>query len=180
MLGMSSEPSPFDVLGLPARLTATEELTAAYVSARREWFSKQFDPETMLVAHEKIVAIDEAYQSLRDTRRQSAILRETRKRPRPAGAEPSTGPARESSPPSPEMPRVVNRSKIVRELLRQAQQLVSKTKVPLADDIKAQMTRSAFDQGVDFTDAEEIVDRIAREVEIGVRPRTTRRPPAGS
>ncbi len=175
---MASEQSPFELLGLPAKAVAPETLSAAYIKTRQEWFFRQFEPATMIAAHSKIRAIDEAYQALRDPRRQTALLREAHQKPRKPISENTDN--INSTAPAVEPVRSVNRMKIVRELLRQAKDIVAKSKAPLGESTIEQMTRSAFDQGIDYADAEEIVERIVREVEIGLRPRNTRKPNGSS
>ncbi|MBY0586432.1 J domain-containing protein [bacterium] len=174
---MPDSMSPFELLGLPISATKPDDLAVAYRAAREKWFLKQFEPLTMIEAHEKVRAIDEAYQALRDPRRQTALLREAHKRPRRENDWDTPSPDHSSAPSAPPA-RVVNRSKIVRELLQQAREIISRTKQVLSDETKKSMTRQAFDEGLDFTDAEEIVERIVKEVEFGIRPRTTRRSPA--
>jgi hypothetical protein len=171
---MVSEQSPFELLGLPAASVNSETLSAAYLKTRQEWFFKQFEPATMIVAHSKIRAIDEAYQALRDPRRQTALLREAHKKPRPIATDECCHST--TADPTLEPTRLVNRMKIVRDLLRQAKDVVARSKAPLGQSTIEQMTRSAFDQGIDYADAEEIVERIVREVEIGVRPVNPRKP----
>jgi curved DNA-binding protein CbpA len=171
---MSEPTSPYELLGLPISATKPEDLAAAYRAARQHWFLKQFEPQFMLEAHDRVQAIDQAYQALRDPRRQAAILRESHKRPRTVIHEESTNqePTKEATQPP---PRVVNRTKVVRNLLREAQAIIAQTKMPLTDDMKQRITREAFDAGLDYTDAEELTERIVREVEFNLRPRSTRR-----
>ncbi len=171
---MPSDLSPFELLGLPANAVTLETLSAAYLQTRQEWFFRQFEPETMIAAHSKIRAIDEAYQALRDPRRQTALLREAHKRPRKPTSDHTEDINSTASPSEPV--RSVNRMKIVRDLLRQAKDIVAKSKAPLGESTIEQMTRSAFDQGIDYTDAEEIVERIVREVEIDLGSRNVRKP----
>lgn len=161
----------FSLLGLAVQPTDSETLLRAYQVARQVWFFRQFEPEYLLEAREKLEKIDEAYRSLKDPRRQSAVIRQIKAKTRSA-ANPGVAIAEPAVPPRPEPPAkpLANRPLLARQLLRHAEEIVARTGETLSTaDIK-QMRETAVLAGLSHADAEELVERVARQAELIVRP----------
>jgi hypothetical protein len=161
----------FDILGLPGSAIAEDDLRAAYQSARKLWFFRQFDPCYVLEAKTMLAKVDEAYRALRNPACQAAILRQRKAPRRSEGARVvyETAPQGE---PRPSLPPIVNRPKVVRELVAWAEQLIHQSRQPFTDANRQALAAEAYKRGIPFADAEELVERIVNKVEsqlIGVK-----------
>lgn len=148
----------FTLLELPIEAVASDALDIAYQKARRTWFFRQYDPEHMLQARQKIDMVEAAYQALRDPRRQVAIVRE-------AKSEQSQSQRRTKASHTGKRPAVDGavtplRTKIVRDMLRAADDLKASQGGRLSEEDVARLARAGFDQGLDYADALEVADRI--------------------
>jgi hypothetical protein len=157
----------FEILNLPQKPIDLDGLTAAYRDVRKLWFFRQYDPEYLIEAREHLEQIDEAFQSLKDPKRQGLILRELQARKR---SDTKPVPVVDAAAPSHEaihddVPPAINRSKIVRQLLREAEDMVSQTRRPLSSVQQESLRQKAYEMGLPFDDAEEVIPRIVRQVE---------------
>lgn len=157
----------FDILNLPARPINLDGLTSAYREVRKLWFFRQYDPEYLLEAHEHLEQIDEAFQTLKDPKRQALIVRELQAKKRcdtkPVPVVDSAVPLHQTI--QDDVPPAINRSKIVRQLLREAEDIVSQTHRPLTTAQQESLRQKAYEMGLPFDDAEEVIPRIVRQVE---------------
>jgi len=157
----------FEILNLPVRPIDLDGLTSAYRDVRKLWFFRQYDPEFLLEAREHLEQIDDAFQTLKDPKRQALIVRElqTKKRAdsKPIPVVDANLPVRESV--HDDIPPAINRSKIVRQLLRDAEDMVAQTHRALTAAQQESLRRKAYELGLPFDDAEEVIPRIVRQVE---------------
>lgn len=155
----------FKTLGLPVGPVEPEPLADAYRRARKTWFLRQYDPEYMIEAREQLHKIDEAYRMLRDTRRQAAIVRGMTS-DRRIDWQKSNQDAEDvtQTPVMEPIPPAVNRSKVVRQLLKEAEEIVASTKGQLTESHCSTLRRQAYDLGLSFADAEDVVQRITERV----------------
>lgn len=149
----------FEILGLPIEAVSLPSLEEAYQNARRTWFFRQYEAEHMLEARRKLDLVDEAYRMLRDVRRQPAIVREA-KAERLAGAKRQAGRVGVDAKAAGSPPR----TKIVRDMIRAADDIVLHNGPRLSDEDVVRLARAGFDQGLEYADALDVADRIARRV----------------
>ena len=157
----------FEILQIPPKPIDAVSLAAAYRNVRTIWFFRQYDPEYLLEARERLEKIDEAYHNLKDPKRQALLVREVQlKRRGDAKHAPSSEVIAASQHPVPnDIPPAIDRSKIVRQLLREAEAIVLNTHRPLTTADKEMLHRKAYQMGLAFDDAEEVIPRIAQQVE---------------
>ena len=157
----------FELLQLPVKPINANDLTAAYRDARKVWFFRQYDPEYLIEAREQLEHIDEAYQTLKDPKKQALLVRELQVKTRGTTRHvPTTDSAISSREEDQEdVPPAINRSKIVRQLLREAEDIVSRTHKPLTTAEQETLKRKAYELGLPFDDTDEVIPRITRQVE---------------
>lgn len=153
----------FEVLGLPLEPVAPAELTKSYEKLREQWFFRQYEPEHLVEAKGMLDQIDNAYRQLKEPRRQEVLLREAKSERR--HEKPQTV-IREldDTGTTTTKPTALNRSKVVRELVKVAEEIVKRTGRPVEPEERQILTRVAFREGLDYVDAEETVERIAEQV----------------
>lgn len=162
----------FELLGLELKPVDLATLQSAYKEQRTAWFLRQFQPEYLSQARKKLRLLDEAYETLRDPRRQGAIIRELRaqrrNRDEPRPIMPSPVPSAEAPFTSTHRPRVV------RKLVQVADLIVHKRHRPLSDSERRTLTRLGFKMGLDYPEAQRLVEQIAEDAIKTLRVKHTR------
>lgn len=154
----------FEALDLPIQAVSQDDLSRAYQKARERWFFRQYDPQYAAEARERLARIDEAYKTLRDVGRQSAVVRQAKSERRIARREAGLPADSEPSATSGGAPRIAHRPRVVREALRRTEQMILQLGRPLNESEIRQLARAGFEQGLDFADSVQIVERIARDL----------------
>lgn len=168
---MSAAKTYFEILGLPAKPVDSERLRAAFQQSRTVWFLRQYIPEYLGQARRRLKELDEAFDALKDPRRQSAILREIRQYARtdPLVEEPAVPPVNRPEPKPLEGVFAMPRAKVVRKLEQVAAMLVKRHKRPLNETELKTLTRIAFRMGLDYPEASQLVARIAASAAASLR-----------
>ena len=157
----------FESLGLPLEPIEPAVLDRVYKHLKQEWFLRQYVPEHAVEARDRLSQLEEAYRALRDPRRQAALLRDLRYRLRAkerAAQDPTLSGWRPPPEEPEEGPRAVPRAQLVQKLLRVTELIVLRSRRPLGADEKTTLVRIAFRMGLDYPDAQQIVDQIAERV----------------
>ena len=154
----------FEALDLPVQAVSPDDLARAYRGARERWFFRQYDPRYAAEARARLARIDEAYKTLRDMGRQSAVVRQAKSEKRIARREAGPPADSASATTSGGAPRIANRPRVVRDAVRRAEQMILQLGRPLNEAEIQQLARAGFEQGLEFADSVEIVERIARDL----------------
>lgn len=154
----------FESLELPVQPVSEEDLAKAYHAARRTWFFRQYQPEFVLEARDRLAKIEEAYLTLHDPKRQSTLVRDAKAERRTARREAGLPTDSGTTTSSGGGPRLTNRPRVVREMLRSAEQIVARAGRPMSAEEVQQLARTGFEQGLDFAESMQIVERIARDL----------------
>lgn len=158
--------NPFEVLGLPVDLVDSETLRHAYEQHRLLWFFRQFDPQFVSHATEKLNAVEQAYHKLQDRTRQSVCLREVKSRaqlssPAHRSSTVSNRTVKSTEPNPARAPRI----KIVRRMIQEAE-LIARTSRSILDSADCkQIANIGFSLGLEYSNAAELADRIAKRIE---------------
>lgn len=163
----------FEILGLPVKSIEPDRLREVYREQRTAWFLKQFVPEYLSVARKRLKDLEDAYDALRDPRRQKAILRDLKQRQRTGEIKRDAIEA-DMPAPSPEPIPTVHRPKIVRKLVQIADMIVHRRKRPMSETEVKTLTRIGFKMGLEYPDSAQLVQQIAEEAAQSFRTRTRR------
>lgn len=151
----------FDLLGLPVKEVDPAALDVAYRRQRRIWFLRQYVPLYAAEARQTLPRLEEAYRMLHDPRRQAAVIRDAQAARRaddardPGAFQPEPDPSsRESSPTG------IPRPQAVRRLMAAAETMVSRLRRGLSESEKSALVRAGFQMGLDYPDAQHLVEQI--------------------
>lgn len=166
----------FEILGLPVKSIEAERLRDVYKEQRTRWFLRQFVPEYLTQARLRLKQLDDAYEVLRDPRRQKAILRELKHRQRASelkrdAIDPDTLPLREGTV---EPIASVHRPKVIRKLVQIAEMLVHRRQRSMSEEEIKTLTRIGFKMGLEYPDSMQLVKQIAEEAAQSFRARKRR------
>ncbi|MFO0949038.1 MAG: hypothetical protein U1D30_24525 [Planctomycetota bacterium] len=163
----------FELLGLEVKPAEAGTLQAAYKEQRTAWFLRQFQPEYLNTARKKLRQLDEAFEILRDPRKQAAIIREHRAYRR-SQEQPLPLPVPPLPPTEDDSLASIHRPRVIRKLVQVAELIVHKRHRPLTDSERRTITRLGFKMGLDYSESQRLVEQIAEDAARNIRIKHTR------